>query len=111
LWLLAIIIPGRVSIHETAVVVLNGILKGILINVPQLVGTTTATLDILDADGYTVYSKASLAENQRTTAYVDANNHPLNLPLAGKYTVKVTASNAQTGQAADIPVVLLIDRG
>lgn len=90
---------------------LYGILKGILLNVPQLVGTTTLTIDIIDEDSFTVYSKASIAENAKTTIFLDAQNNPLHIPVSGEYTIRCTASNAQTGQAADIPVVLLVHRG
>ena len=90
---------------------LNGLLVGVLADVPSLVGTTTLTIAITDAGGYTIYSKASIAEGGKFTQFVDANNHPLRLPLSGTHTITVTASNTQTGAEAVIPVVLLIDRG
>lgn len=94
----------------TGTVVLNGRLLGVLTNPPDLTGTTTITVAVEDEDSYTVFSKASIAENAKTATYLDANNHPLRLPVAGSHTVRVTASNSQSG-AKTIPVVLLIDRG
>lgn len=90
---------------------LNGILVGVMADVPALVGTTTLTIAITDAGGYTIFSKASIAEGAKYAQFVDANNHPLRLPLSGNHTITVTASNAQTADDAVIPVVLLIDRG
>lgn len=91
--------------------VLNGYLVGIQADVPALVGTTTLTLALTDEDGYTLYSKASIAEGAKFTEFADSNNVLRKIPLTGIVTITVTASNAQTGAAAPIPVVLLIDRG
>lgn len=90
---------------------LYGKLVAIKSLVPQLVGTTTLTITIKDENGVTIYTKASIAENAGFGAYIDANNYPLSIPLDGILNIAVTASNAQTGQAAAIPVTLLIDRG
>jgi hypothetical protein len=90
---------------------LNGLIRGIIANVPQLTGTTTITLAITDQDGATVYSKASIAENAKTGAYIDANNYPLQIPVSGVLTFTVTQTNAQSGAASVVPVTLLIDRG
>lgn len=90
---------------------LNGKLAGILLNVPQLTGTTTITFEILDADGFTIFSRASIAENGKTSIFTDSNNHPLRLPLAGIYTLRVTQTNAQSGAAAVTTAKLLVDRG
>lgn len=90
---------------------LNGLIVGILANIPQCTGTTTVTLAITDADGFTVYSKATIAENAKTAAFVDANNHPLKLPVAGVLTLTITQTNAQSGADSVHAVTLLIDRG
>lgn len=88
----------------------NGLLRGILLNVPDLNGTTpTLTITIKDADGFTVYTKASIAENGLTSVFLDAQNNPLNIPLSGKHTITLVTSEAQT-EDQDIDVVLLIDR-
>lgn len=91
--------------------VLNGRIVAIMADVPALVGTTTLTLTLKDSDGFTIYTKASIAEGAKFSAYVDANNVPLALPIAGVCNVTCTASNAQTGVEAPIPVTLLIDQG
>jgi len=90
---------------------LYGKLVAIKSVVPALVGTTTLTITIKDENGVTIYTKASIAEGAGFGAYIDANNHPLQLPIDGILNITVTASNAQTSVAAPIPVVLLIDRG
>jgi len=90
---------------------LNGYLVAIMANVPALVGTTTLTISLVDPDGYTLYSKASIAEGARFTEFADGNNVLRKIPLSGIHQITVTASNAQTGAAAPIPIALLIDRG
>lgn len=90
---------------------LNGKIRGIVANVPQLTGVTTITLAITDQDGATVYSKAAIAENAVTGFYIDANNYPLQIPVAGVLTLTVTQTNAQSGSAATTVVTLLVDRG
>lgn len=88
---------------------LNGLLRGIQVNAPDLDSTNTYKLDITDQDGYTTYTKASIAENSRYTAFVDANNQPLQLPLSGTYTVAITTSGTQTADRA-FSVTLLVQR-
>lgn len=90
---------------------INGLIRGITANVPQLTGATTITLAITDANGATVYSKAAIAENAVFSAYLDANNFPLQIPINGVLTLTVTQTNAQSGAASTIPVTLLVDRG
>jgi len=90
---------------------LYGRLVGIKSVVPALVGTTTLTITIKDDLGATVYTKASIAEGAGFSAYLDANNYPLCIPLDSIMNIEVTASNPQTGTPAPIPVTLLIDRG
>lgn len=87
---------------------LHGVLKGIHANVPQLDGTTTVTVAITDADGFTVFSKAAIAENAKTPIYVDANNQPLSIPVSGNHTITVTASGAQSGGNDTVVVTLLV---
>ena len=90
---------------------LYGKLVGIKSVVPALVGTTTLTITIKDENGVTIYTKSGIAEGAGFGAYIDANNFPLMIPIDGILNITVTASNAQTGAAAPIPVTLLIDRG
>lgn len=87
----------------------NGLLRGIQVNAPDLDSTNTYTLALTDQDGYTTYSKASIAENSRYTAFVDANNQPLQLPLSGTYSVAITTSGTQTADRA-FSVTFLVDR-
>lgn len=94
----------------SSAVELNGLLKGITVVAPALTGSNTLTVAIKDADGTTIYSKASIAESATATAFVDANNHPLQLPLSGNHTITVTSSGTES-PAVDVPVVLLIQRG
>lgn len=89
---------------------LNGILKGVLVDAPQLDGAVTLTVAITDVDGFTVFSKASIAENAKTATYLDTNSRPLELPLSGNHTITVTASGAQSGGNDTVGVKLLIER-
>lgn len=90
---------------------LYGKLIGIKSVVPALVGTTTLTITIKDDLGATIYTKAAIAEGAGFSAYLDANNYPLQIPIDSILNIVVTASNTQTSVAAPIPVTLLIDRG
>ena len=103
-------IPAEGTSIVSSAIGLNGKLKGILLDVPALVGTTTITITIKDVGSYTIFTKASIAENAKTTTFIDTNNFPLELPLSGNHTITLTATNAQTGASADIGVVLLIER-
>lgn len=103
-------IPDTTATVTTPAVEHNGILRGILLDVPQLDGTTTVTFTLKDADGYTIFTQASIAENAKTAIFVDANNEPLQLPLSGNHTMTLLASNTQTTGDKDIPVVLLYER-
>lgn len=60
---------------------LNGLLRGITVVAPALTGTNF-TLTILGQRGETLFSKASLVEAVNTHINVDANNHPLRIPLS-----------------------------
>lgn len=90
---------------------INGRIVGVLVDCPALVGTTTLTVTIKDADGFTLFTKASIAEGAKTNIYVDAVPAALNIPVAGPVNVTCLASNAQTGAAAIIPVTLMVDEG
>lgn len=87
-----------------------GLLRGLKVKVPQLDGTTTVTVTLLDSDGKTVYTKAAIAENDTTYVNVDTNNHPLQLALAGQYKLQVVASGAQSSDQT-VTTSLYIDRG
>lgn len=76
---------------------IRGRLVGYSLTTPDLSGTNTTTLAIVDAYSVTVYSKATIAESTTTTAFVDANNHPFRIPLVGPLTITCTASGTQTG--------------
>ncbi len=103
-------IPDGGNTIDSAAVGLNGLLKGIIPVVPALTSAGTLTVTIKDKDGYTVFSKSSIASSTSTGLFVDSNNQPYELPLSGDHTITVTASGNQTG-AKNISVVLLIQRG
>lgn len=86
---------------------LNGTLVGILLDVPALDGTTTLTITVKDADGYTLFSKASIAEGAKTSLILDGSL-AMNIPISGILSVTLLASNAQTTAAVPIPVVFLV---
>lgn len=78
--------------------VLNGILRGVAVDCPNLDGTTTLTVTLSDADGNTLWTKAAIAENAKTSFVYDtaATPAPLQVPVAGPLTITCTASNAQS---------------
>lgn len=99
---------GTTAYADTAY--LSGYIVGVMCDVPALDGTTTLTIAITDQDGFTVYSKATIAEGAKFTEFVDANNMLRRIPVAGVLRITCTATNAQTGGDKVIPVVLLLDR-
>ena len=103
------IADGQTSASESSVA-LNGILKGLLVNAPNLDGSVTLTVTITDADSFTVYSKSSISENTKTAIYLDASNNPLEIPLSGNHTITITASGSQSGGNDTVEVILLIER-
>lgn len=88
----------------------NGLLHGILLNTPNLDNTDTTTITIKDADGNTMFSRASLVESTKHVITEDSNNHPLRIPLAGAHTIQLDTSGAQAADK-DFDIVLLIARG
>lgn len=90
---------------------LNGRIVGVLVDCPALVGTTTLTVTVKDADGFTLFTKASIAEGAKTNLYVDATPAALNIPVAGIVNITCLASNVQTAVPAVIPVTLMVDEG
>lgn len=107
----SITIADSQTVGSTTGASLNGILRGVLLDVPNLDGTVTVTLDILDVDSQVLYTKASIAENQKTAIFQDAATNPLAIPLSGAHTIRVTASGTQTGGNDTIIVTLLVDKG
>ncbi|GAP53562.1 hypothetical protein AHiyo6_01270 [Arthrobacter sp. Hiyo6] len=87
---------------------LNGLLRGISISAPALTGASY-TVTIKDADGFTVYTKAALAPNALTSAFVDANNQPLQLPLSGSHTITLLSAGTEGADRA-FALALLIAR-
>lgn len=96
---------GAVTTVSNANQKLQGLLRMATILTPAAVdGSATATINILDSDGTTVYSKASLAANTKTK---DLQTTPI--PLSGLYTVQVVFSAAQTATDSTTTVRLLIE--
>lgn len=79
---------------------LNGVLRGITIDAPALTGTAF-TLWILGQRGELLFTKASLVESAKNYIGVDANNHPLRIPLAlngvSPVRIKATGTPDATG--------------
>ena len=88
---------------------LNGILKGFEIDPPDLDDTDTFTITLKNAQGGTVFTKASIPEIAPIGIYTDANNRPIEVPLHGNYTLTITASSAQAANR-QFDVEILVDR-
>jgi hypothetical protein len=94
---------------ESSLTELNGLLAGVIVVVPDLDSTNTATVEVKDVDGNVIYTKTAIAKSTTGKFFIDANNFPLQLPLSGKHTVKITTSGAQTANRS-FTVILLIKR-
>lgn len=86
----SVVIPANDDTHEAPVVgassgsdELCGILKGITISAPDLTGTS-CTITITGQRGESLFSKALVLENAVSHINVDANNHPLQVPVVIK---------------------------
>jgi hypothetical protein len=102
------ILSGTTNIVSSALP-LNGLLRGISVSAPTMTGASY-TVTIKDADGFTVYNKAALTPNALTSAFIDANNQPLQLPLSGSHTITLLSAGSEAVDRA-FSVTLLIDRG
>lgn len=83
---------------------LNGVIKNLLHNAGTLDTDTDFQLEIVDKDGVTVYTEASISHNARTPTNLTLDN---TLWLSGdEYTIKWTWTTAQTLAAAFFEVLL-----
>lgn len=88
---------------------LNGEVIGFVYDVPALTGTAaTATFDLLDEDGQTWHSKASLAEGAKTIEKLLPDATPYRFGVVGTQTYKFTCSTSQTTAAVDINVIVYL---
>ena len=87
---------------------LNGILRGYTVVAPNLTGTSFI-ISILGQRGQVVYTKSSVVEDATTTVLIEANNHPLNVPISNDEGVSVLRIKS-TG-TPDATGVLTFDEG
>ncbi len=88
---------------------LNGLCRGIVITAPALETSHTYTINIKDAAGNVVYTKAALVQNTVTQIYLYDANNALVFPLSGDYTIEIVTSGSQTADRT-FTVALLIER-
>lgn len=77
---------------------LNGLLRGITINAPALTGSSYV-LTILGQRGETLFTKSSIVEAVKTFIGIDANNHPLRIPLSLRGVTPVRIKSTGTPDA------------
>jgi hypothetical protein len=86
---------------------LNGILREAIIKTPVSVdGAATLTLNIIDVDSFTVYTKSAIAAN---TSSLNLLTNDLRVPLSGAYTIQIVFSANQTATDTTTAVVLVIE--
>lgn len=78
---------------------LNGILKGFTVVAPNLTGSAF-TLYLLGQRGETLFSKASMTKGVTTHVNQDANNRPLEIPLALQGVAPVRIKSTGTPDAS-----------
>ena len=97
----SVIVPINHDTGEAAVASLNGILKGITLVAPALTGSSYI-LTVLGQRGETLFTKSSIVEAVNTYIGIDANNHPINIPLsldlASPIRIKSTGTPDATGE-------------
>ena len=80
---------------------LNGILKGITVNAPALTGTSF-TIWIRGQRGETLFTKTTLVEAALNYIGIDANNHPLSIPLSLMEVSPVRIKSVGTADATGV---------
>lgn len=71
-------------------------------------GTPTITLNIYDADGDKVYSKAAIPVNATTVTDLTGDSQ---VPLSGNHQIEALFSAGQTATDQTVTITLLIQRG
>lgn len=105
---LSLVHGASVTTVTSAAVTLNGLLWQVNALTPASVdGSATATINIIDTDGITVYTKGTLAANTKTG---DLLANAKQVPLSGLYTIQVVFSANQTTTDSVTNVTLLIAR-
>ena len=91
----------------SATATLNGLLREAIIKTPASVdGAATLTLNLIDVDNFTVYTKSAVAAN---TTSINLLTNDLRVPLSGAYTVQIVFSANQTATDTTTAVALLIE--
>ena len=76
---------------------INGVFKGASITVPNLdYSNGTVTASILNSEGGTIWTKASIVEGATTSVFIDANNAYFQQPLNGILTLKIQTNAGQS---------------
>lgn len=104
-----VVIDAAADSGESVAFEANGILRGVLVDAPDLDDTDTYTVAVETDDGFSLVSEASLTENSKSAVMVDGNDMALAVPLSGQHVIKVTASGAQAAERT-FTVSLLIER-
>lgn len=103
---LALVHGVAATTQTSSAVVLNGLLHEVLITAPAAVdAAATLTVNLIDQDGYTVYTKGALAAASVTLDLLSG----ITVPLSGSYTLQVVFSAAQTVTDTITNTVLLIE--
>jgi hypothetical protein len=97
------------NLIEDALHYFNGIVRGIVLVVPNLEGSDTASISLIDDAGVVVYTKTGLAESTTHQLYTYDANNVLQFPLSGNYKISIGTSGAQTANRA-FTVALLVER-
>lgn len=93
----------------TSTIALNGFLRGVKVKTPAAVtSSATTTVTIADASGDVIFTKSAVAVNTTTQDYLGASSIPLELPVAGNYTITTTYSAAQDANRTTT-VTLLVE--
>lgn len=89
---------------------LNGLLHEAIIVTPATVdGAATATINVIDSDSVTVYSKSAIAVNTTVADLLVKNaTYTAPIPLSGNYTVQVVFSANQTVTDSTTAVTLMV---
>lgn len=87
--------------------VVNGILRGILVQTPAAVdASATMSLQLIDSDGFTIYDSATTWAVNTKNVVVLTNP----IPLANIATVQIKYSVAQTATDSVSTAALLVER-
>jgi hypothetical protein len=103
------LVHGAAATTVSTTTALNGLLRQVIVKAPAAVDAgATLTINIIDSDLTTIYTKATIAANTTSNNLLTMD---LSVPLSGAQRIEIVFTAAQTVTDTSTVVTLLTDRG